>query len=95
MEVEQKDLESDSLSDSSLEGLDSDEEDEEARAIDQDTSGLIPKPDGEAGRPGRGGYNLEQALGWEAKKYQSIKVRLALLNALWYHLVITCYSRPM
>ncbi|KAF8880604.1 hypothetical protein CPB84DRAFT_1639755, partial [Gymnopilus junonius] len=37
------------------------------------TSGLIPKPDGEAGRPGRGGYNLEQALGWEAKKYQSIK----------------------
>ena len=36
---------------------------------------LIPKPDGEAGRPGRGGYNLEEALGWEHKKYRRIKVR--------------------
>jgi hypothetical protein len=35
---------------------------------------LIPKPDGEAGRPGRGGYNLEEALGWEHKKYRRIKV---------------------
>lgn len=35
---------------------------------------LIPKPDGEAGRPGRGGYNLEEALGWEHKKYCRIKV---------------------
>ena len=35
---------------------------------------LIPKPEGEAGRPGRGGYNLEEALGWEHKKYCRIKV---------------------
>jgi hypothetical protein len=35
---------------------------------------LIPKPDGEAGRPGRGGYNLEEALGWEHRKYCRVKV---------------------
>ena len=35
---------------------------------------LIPKPDGEAGRPGRGGYNLEHALGWEHKRYCRIRV---------------------
>lgn len=36
---------------------------------------LIPKPDGEAGRPNRGGYNLEKALKWEHKKYIRVKVR--------------------
>jgi len=36
---------------------------------------LIPKPDGEAGRPNRGGYNLEKALEWEHKKYIRVKVR--------------------
>ncbi|KAF8882343.1 hypothetical protein CPB84DRAFT_1770996 [Gymnopilus junonius] len=36
-------------------------------------SGLIPKPEGEAGRPGRGGYNLEQTLGWPKKEYEHIK----------------------
>ena len=41
---------------------------------DSDTSQLIPKPDGEAGRPGRGGYNLEEALKWEHKKYLRVKV---------------------
>jgi len=35
---------------------------------------LIPKPEGEAGRPGRGGYNLEEALGWEHKRYRRVKV---------------------
>ena len=39
-----------------------------------DDSHLIPKPEGEAGRPGCGGYNLEQALKWERKKYLQIKV---------------------
>jgi len=56
---------SDSLSDlSSLTESDSeDEEDEE----------LISKPEGEAGRPGRGGYNLENALGWPGKEYRQLK----------------------
>jgi len=35
---------------------------------------LIPKPDGEVGRPGRGGYSLEQTLRWEHKKYSQVKV---------------------
>ncbi|KAF4582615.1 hypothetical protein EYR40_002538 [Pleurotus pulmonarius] len=28
---------------------------------------MIEKPPGEAGRPGRGGYNLEKTLGWDSK----------------------------
>ena len=36
---------------------------------------LIPKPDGEVGRPGRGGYSLEKTLRWEHKKYSKVKVR--------------------
>lgn len=35
---------------------------------------LIPKPEGEAGRPGRGGYNLEETLAWDSKEYRKIKV---------------------
>ena len=31
---------------------------------DSDDDDLISKPEGEAGRPGRGGYNLEEALDW-------------------------------
>lgn len=34
----------------------------------------IPKPSGEVGRPGRGGYKLIDALGWDAKQYESIVV---------------------
>lgn len=41
---------------------------------DDDNDLLIPKPKGEAGRPGRGGYNLEDTLAWEAKDYRKIKV---------------------
>ncbi|KAG1856271.1 hypothetical protein C8R48DRAFT_546714, partial [Suillus tomentosus] len=33
----------------------------------------IPKPDGEAGRPGRGGYNLENALKWDAGRFKAFK----------------------
>jgi len=42
--------------------------------LESDDSHLIPKPEGEAGRPGRGGYNLEEALKWEHKKYLKVKV---------------------
>jgi hypothetical protein len=37
--------------------------------------GLIPKPRGEWGRPNRGGYNLEKALGWNPRQYKKAKVR--------------------
>jgi hypothetical protein len=55
-------------SDSELSSLtDSDSEDDE--------DNLISKPEGEAGRPGRGGYNLEEALAWSRKEYRQLKVR--------------------
>jgi len=34
----------------------------------------IPKPVGEAGRPGRGGYNLEKTLRWSPKSFKKVKV---------------------
>jgi hypothetical protein len=34
----------------------------------------IPKPSGKAGRPGRGGYNLEDALDWDPKDFAKLKV---------------------
>ncbi|KAG6373935.1 hypothetical protein JVT61DRAFT_6097 [Boletus reticuloceps] len=35
--------------------------------------GRIPKPNGEAGRPGRGGYNLEEKLGWGEDGFKELK----------------------
>jgi hypothetical protein len=43
--------------------------------VDTDADALIQKPEGEAGRPGRGGYNLEIAVGWNTKEYNQLKVR--------------------
>ena len=62
-------LDVDSDSESSLSSLSSSSSDPE---FDNDL--LIPKPEGEAGRPGRGGYNLEKTLAWEAKDYRKMKV---------------------
>ncbi|KIK52593.1 hypothetical protein GYMLUDRAFT_251085 [Collybiopsis luxurians FD-317 M1] len=36
-------------------------------------SDLIPKPDGEAGRPSRGGYNLQTALKWTSKRWKAVQ----------------------
>ena len=52
---------------------------------DDDNNLLIPKPEGEVGRPGRGGYNLENTLAWEGKDYRKMKVihtcyQLELIN---------------
>ncbi|KAK7457783.1 hypothetical protein VKT23_010122 [Stygiomarasmius scandens] len=33
----------------------------------------IPKPDGENGRPGRGGYALKTALNWNPKEYKKVQ----------------------
>ncbi|KAG2126103.1 hypothetical protein BD769DRAFT_1668537 [Suillus cothurnatus] len=33
----------------------------------------IPKPDGEAGRPARGGYNLERALNWDSSRFKLLR----------------------
>jgi hypothetical protein len=45
------------------------------------SSWKIPKPDGEAGRPGRGGYNLEQVLDkWPAGLFEQVKVSKLQIN---------------
>ncbi len=71
------------------EGSDGDTSNSELTSIndtdsESDDSHLIAKPDGEAGRPGRGGYNLEDALKWEHKKYLKVKVILYESNANIY-----------
>jgi hypothetical protein len=35
----------------------------------------IPKPQGEAGRPGRGGYTLRSKLNWSDTQFAQVKVR--------------------
>lgn len=48
----------------------------------EDRIGLIPKPQGEAGRPGCGGYGLcgtLQQLGWDKLLYEEVKVCLQSL----------------
>ena len=37
----------------------------------------IHKPDGEPGRPGRGGYNIEEALGWHPNAYKKLRVHIS------------------
>lgn len=57
---------------------------------DSEMGDQIPKPHGEAGRPGRGGYTLRTAVTWSDKRYDRIKV---------YHLIafivilLTCCFR--
>lgn len=41
---------------------------------ESDADGLIPKPPGEVGRPGRGGYNLKDILDWKENDYRRCKV---------------------
>ena len=45
-------------------------------ASEQEASEKIPKPIGEVGRPGRGGYNLEEQLGWGEEGFKALKVNL-------------------
>ena len=41
---------------------------------DNEDDGLIPKPNGEAQRPNSGEYNLKLELGWDVKRFHSLKV---------------------
>jgi hypothetical protein len=51
----------------------------------------IPKPPGEVGRPGRGGYNLEHAMQWSPENLEKLKVcrypQLFTLFKNWQQLV--------
>jgi hypothetical protein len=60
-------------SESSLSSLSDSEE-----SVSSDSDGKIRKPVGEVSRPGRGGYNLQVALGWSSKEYKKLKVRKSL-----------------
>ena len=42
--------------------------------------GKIPPPGGEAGRRNRGGYNPEETLGWDTKRFKKVKVCLSSLS---------------
>ena len=46
--------------------------DEASSTLSEDSK--IPKPAGEPGRPGRGGYNLETALNWNHRAFAKFKV---------------------
>ncbi|KIK52813.1 hypothetical protein GYMLUDRAFT_250940 [Collybiopsis luxurians FD-317 M1] len=41
-------------------------------AASNENEDQIPKPVGEAGRPGRGGYNLQEKLGWPAQRFKNV-----------------------
>ena len=45
-------------------------------ASEQEASEKIPKLSGEVGRPGQGGYNLEEQLGWGEEGFKVLKVNL-------------------
>ncbi|THH19564.1 hypothetical protein EUX98_g8745 [Antrodiella citrinella] len=46
-----------------------------------DDEGKIPKPQGEVGRPGRGGYNLEETLSWSKQEYDELQTLAKTLAA--------------
>ena len=43
--------------------------------LQSEDGGKLPKPEGEAGRPGRGGYSLQAALGWPTAEFDALHVR--------------------
>jgi hypothetical protein len=44
----------------------------------------IPKPQGEVGRPGRGGYTLRTALNWPFSEFNAVKVRTSRALLVYY-----------
>jgi len=67
--------------------MDSDDSDGESEQIMQ--SHKILKPKGEAGKSNSGGYNLQDAMGWEDKeftqqKYINVEVEKKLDNTICY-----------
>jgi hypothetical protein len=43
----------------------------------------IPKPKGEAGKPGVGGYNVQVAMGWSEDDYKAVLVRAMFQSIFW------------
>jgi hypothetical protein len=65
----------------------SDESDSSTDSELHQDSGIfkIPKPPGEAGRPGSGGYNLKEQLGLPSRYHDELKVRTSL-SVLYFYL---------
>ncbi|KAG2343150.1 hypothetical protein BDR05DRAFT_948537 [Suillus weaverae] len=55
----------------------------------QDPKGQIPKPPGEPGCPGRGGYTLNEALDWNPRAYAKFKHQKFMQNLIEEHLDMT------
>ena len=59
--------------------VESDDGYESSGYASSESSSLISKPPGEVNRPGRGGYNLKEALsvhGWNTKQFSKCKVQI-------------------
>jgi hypothetical protein len=69
------DSSSESSTSSSLSDSLSDSSDSEKDQSDTDSDGAkLQRPQGEPGRPGRGGYNLDGAIGWNGQDLRRLKV---------------------
>jgi hypothetical protein len=66
-------------SDSSLTSLSSSDSESDSDELNEEDN-KIGKPQGEAGRPGRGGYNLRVALGWAADDHKKLLVRIFITS---------------
>ena len=69
------DLTSEDMSTTDDEGEDFESEEDCKNELNNELT-KIPKPPGEAGRPGSGGYNLKDALGWSKQDYDKVQVSL-------------------
>ena len=61
-------------SESPLSDLSDTADDSDASDSDERVALLIPKPPGEAGRANSGGYNLQEKLGWDEKRFKGFTV---------------------
>ncbi|KAL0060292.1 hypothetical protein AAF712_012915 [Marasmius tenuissimus] len=59
---------------------------------DSENLPMIPKPEGEAGRPRRGGYNLEEQLKWDDKFMKQVKVRFPVARNNRHSLTLVSQS---
>lgn len=66
----------DGASDSSLTEITDSSSEADSVMSDATDNGMIRKPEGEAGRPARGGYTLDLALSWPSKDFKKLRVSL-------------------
>ena len=68
------------VTDSDSDSTDSSTESESESQDDAEMK--IAKPSGEVGRPGRGGYSLDQVLNWNPRRMSEFKVRTLVDSAI-------------